>query len=171
MNNSFFTSIGLGNIDIGILLLILMIIILILIILNIVNMSTIFKLKKKYNKFMQGKNAKSLENEIIGLFEDNKFIKNSVEKNKKDIRTLYKKFEFAFQKIGIIKYDAFNQMGGKLSFCLALLDENNNGFILNSVHSTEGCYSYTKEIKNGNCNISLGEEEKKALDMAMGTVE
>lgn len=62
-------------------------------------------------------------------------------------------------------------MGGKLSFCLALLDENNNGFILNSVHSTEGCYSYTKEIKNGNCNISLGEEEKKALDMAMGTVE
>lgn len=167
MNNSFFTDIGLGNVDIGILLLILAVIILILIILNIVNMCTIFKLKKKYKKFMQGKSAKSLENEIVGLFEDNKFIKSSIEKNKKDIRTLYHKFESAFQKIGIIKYDAFNQMGGKLSFCLALLDENNNGFILNSVHSTEGCYSYTKEIKNGSCNISLGEEEEKALNMAM----
>ena len=59
-------------------------------------------------------------------------------------------------------------MGGQLSFSLALLDENDNGFILNSVHSTEGCYSYTKEVKNGQCSISLGEEEKQALDMAMG---
>lgn len=168
MNNSFFTNLGLGNIDIGILLIILAVIILILLILNIINMCHISKLKKKYNKFMQGKNAKSLENEIIGLFEDNKFIKSSVEKNKSDIKTLYQKFESAFQKVGIVKYDAFNQMGGKLSFSLALLDENNNGFILNSVHSTEGCYSYTKEIKNGECKISLGEEEEEALKMAMG---
>lgn len=168
MNNSFFTDIGIGNIDIGIMLMILASAIIILLILNIVNLSAIHKLKKKYSKFMQGKNAKSLENEIVGLFEDNKFIKNSVEKNKKDIKTLYNKFESAFQKIGIIKYDAFNQMGGKLSFSIALLDENNNGFILNSVHSAEGCYTYTKEIKNGNCKISLGEEEEKALNIAMG---
>ena len=168
MNNSFFTYIGLENIDIGILLAILAGIILILLILNIVNICNIAKLKKKYKKFMLGKNAKSLENEIIGLFEDNKFIKNSVEKNKKDIRTLYHKFESSYQKMGIIKYDAFDQMGGKLSFSLALLDENNNGFILNSVHSAEGCYSYTKEIVNGSCNISLGKEEEKALNMAMG---
>ncbi len=168
MNNSFFTGIGIGNIDVGILLVILASIILILLILNIVNMSAIHKLKKKYSKFMQGKNAKSLENEIVGLFEDNKFIKNSVEKNKKDIRTLYSKFESSFQKVGIVKYDAFNQMGGNLSFSIALLDENNNGFILNSVHSVEGCYTYTKEVKNGSCKISLGEEEEKALNIAIG---
>lgn len=171
MNNSFFTSIGLGNIDFGIVALVLAVVVLILLILNIVNMCSINKLKKKYSKFMQGKNVKSLENEIIGLFDDNKFIKNAVEKNKKDIKTLYHKFESTFQKIGIIKYDAFNQMGGKLSFCLALLDENNNGFILNSVHSTEGCYSYTKSIENGECKISLGEEESKALNMAMGITQ
>lgn len=168
MNNYFFTSIGLGSIDFGILVLVLAVIILILLILNIVNMCSISKLKKKYNKFMQGKNAKSLESEIVALFDDNKFIKNAVDKNKKDISTLYHKLESTFQKVGIIKYDAFNQMGGKLSFCLALLDENNNGFILNSVHSTEGCYSYTKVIENGECKISLGEEESNALNMAMG---
>ena len=168
MNNYFFTSIGFGSIDFGILILVLAVIILILLILNIVNMCFISKLKRKYNKFMQGKNAKSLESEIIALFDDNKFIKSAVDKNKKDISTLYHKLESTFQKIGIIKYDAFNQMGGKLSFCLALLDENNNGFILNSVHSTEGCYSYTKEIENGECKISLGEEESNALNMAMG---
>ena len=171
MNNSFLTSIGLENIDVGILLIIMSVIFLILLVLNILNMCSISKLKKTYKKFMQGKNAKSLEKEIMGLFEDNKFMKSSIESNKKDIRILYKKFETTFQKIGIIKYDAFNQMGGKLSFCLALLDENNDGFILNSVHSTEGCYSYTKEIENGTCKISLGDEEQKALNIAMGVAE
>ena len=76
--------------------------------------------------------------------------------------------ESAFQKIGLVKYNAFREMGGELSFSMVLLDEKDNGFILNSVHSTEGCYSYTKEVKNGKCNITLGEEEKQALDMAMG---
>lgn len=171
MNNSLLNYLGLGNIDIGIVLIVMAVIILILLVLTILNICSIVKLKKRYNNFMLGKNAKSLEKEIIALFEDNKFIKASSEKNKKDIRTLYKNMESAFQKIGIIKYDAFNQMGGKLSFSLALLDENNNGFILNSVHSTEGCYSYTKQIENGQSNISLGEEEKQALDMAMGITE
>ena len=162
MNNYFFKSIGLENIDIGIL-----IVALVVIILNIVNIRSISKLKKKYDKFMLGKNAESLENEITDLFEDNKFIKNSIEKNKKDIHALYRKFESSLQKVGIIKYDAFDQIGGKLSFCMALLDENNNGFILNSVYGAEGCYTYTKEIKNGNCETSLGQEEEKALSIAM----
>lgn len=70
--------------------------------------------------------------------------------------------------MGIVKYDAFSQMGGQLSFCIALLDENDNGFIINSVHSTEGCYTYTKEIKNGECKITLGTEEAEAMAIAMG---
>lgn len=168
MNSELLNYIGLGSLDIGYIFIgmaVLIIILMILIIIQIVNTS---KLKKKYMKFMQGKDAKSLEKDIIGLYEDNKFIKAAAEKNKKDIRELYKNLESAFQKVGIVKYDAFQQMGGQLSFSLALLDENDNGFILNSVHSTDGCYSYTKEIKNGHCSITLGEEEKEALDMAMG---
>ena len=54
-------------------------------------------------------------------------------------------------------------------FCtsIAKLDENNNGFILNSVHSTEGCYSYTKEINAGVSSLTLGKEEEEALRIAM----
>lgn len=171
MNNSFLNNIGIGNLDIGIVLLVLIIVIIALLVISIVNICSISKMKKKYKSFMKGKSAKSLEDEIVGLFEDNKFIKSSIEKNKKDIRTLYKNMESTFQKMGVVKYDAFNQMGGKLSFCLALLDENNNGFIINSVHSTEGCYSYTKAVKLGESDIPLGKEEKEALDMAMGITE
>lgn len=168
MNSNILQSIGLGNLDIAYLFLILLVFIIVLFIIIILQMKKLNQLQKRINKFMTGKDAKSLEKDIVGLYEDNKFLKINVDKNKKDIRTLYKNMEHAFQKIGLIKYDAFQQMGGKLSFSLALLDENNNGFILNSVHSTEGCYTYTKEIKNGECAISLGEEEQQALDMAIG---
>lgn len=168
MNSNILQSIGLGNLDIAYLFLILLVFIVVLFIIIILQMKKLNRLQKRINKFMTGKDAKSLEKDIVGLYEDNKFLKINVDKNKKDIRTLYKNMEHAFQKIGLIKYDAFQQMGGKLSFSLALLDENNNGFILNSVHSTEGCYTYTKEIKNGECAISLGKEEQQALDMAIG---
>ncbi|MED9904502.1 MAG: DUF4446 family protein [Lachnospiraceae bacterium] len=163
-----FQSMGLDDIDIGYLFIGIAVFILLLLILLIVQIRKTNQLKARMDKFMLGKDAKSLEKDIIALYEDNKFLKINTDKNKKDIRTLYKNMESAFQKIGIVKYDAFRQMGGQLSFSLALLDEENNGFILNSVHSTEGCYTYTKEIKNGECDISLGEEEKKALLIAMG---
>ena len=149
-------------------MIILVVLILVLIVLLAVQISKTSKLKKRLDKFVLGKDGASLEQDIAGLYDDNKFLKTSADKNKKDIRTLYKRMENAYQKMGIVKYDAFNQMGGQLSFSLALLDENNNGFIINSVHSTEGCYSYTKEIKNGESSISLGKEEEEALATAIG---
>ena len=167
MNYNLLEMIGLSGFDLTYLFIVSYALILILIIMVIVQAVKLSKLSKKYKKFMSGKNAKSLEKDIIGLYEDNRFIKASTEKNKSDIRLLYKRLASTFQKVGIVKYDAFNQMCGQLSFSLALLDENNSGFILNCVHSTEGCYSYTKEIRNGSCDISLGEEEREALNIAM----
>ena len=168
MNSDFLTMIGLGGIDIGYILVGIAAVLLIILIMLIVLTVKYTKVKKRYDKFMRGKNAASLEDDMNGVFEDMKLLKNNVDKNRKDIRALYKNMGKTFQKLGIVKDDAFKQMGGQLSFSLALLDENDNGFILNSVHSSEGCYSYTKEVRNGTCSISLGEEEQQALDMAMG---
>ena len=167
MNSNFLNMIGLGSVDIGYLLLTLLIINVILLILIILAFLKINKFTKKYKKFMQGKNASSLEKDIMSLYEDNTFIKANVEKNKKDIAELFEKHKTTFQKMGLVKYDAFKEMGGKLSFTLALLDENNNGVLLNSVHSSDGCYSYTKRIKNGDSAITLSNEEKVAVERAM----
>lgn len=167
MNYNLLNDMGFENLDLTYLFIGAFAAIALLLIIVIVLSVSLGRLSKRYKKFMGGKNAKSLEKDIMGLYEDNRLIKASMDKNRKDIENLYRKLEGTFQKIGIVKYDAFDQMGGKLSFSLALLDENDNGFILNSVHSAEGCYSYTKEIKNGLCDISLGDEEKKALDIAM----
>ena len=167
MSSDLLNRIGLGNFDIAYILIALLVLIIILFIICIVSLVKQNKLKKRYEAFMLGKNAESMEKEITDLFSDINYLKDAVDKNAKEVRHIYKRLETTYQKLGIVKYDAFKQMGGRLSFSLALLDENNNGFILNSVHSSDGCYSYTKEIKNGGCEISLGEEEEQALKIAM----
>ncbi len=168
MNSSIFSAIGLGTLDPAIIFIVLLVLIIILFVLLIVQGNKFKKLERKYSKFMKGKEANSLEDEIIELFEDNRLIREESEKNRKDIVRINTKLINSFQKIGLQKYDAFNQMGGELSFALCLLDENDNGFLLNSVHSTDGLnYSYAKEISAGVADVDLSAEEKKALDMAV----
>ena len=168
MSSQLLESIGLGGLDIAYVLIALIVLIIVLFVLVIIQFNKMSKLQKKYAKFMKGKEAKSLEKEIEGLYEDNDFIKEESEKNRKEIKDIQKRMEYCYQKLGIVKHDAFSQMGGQLSFCLALLNEKDDGFILNSVQSSEGCYTYTKEVKKGECAITLGEEEKQALDKAIG---
>lgn len=166
--SSIMEILGFSSLDIGYFILILGIIVLILLVLVIFLMVKSSKMKKRLDWLTAGAEGASLEEHILTLFEDNRFLKANAEKNKKEIRLLSKRLESAYQKVGLVKYDAFRQMGGQLSFSLCILDDNNNGFIINSVHSTEGCYTYTKEIKMGESDIDLGEEEQEALSIALG---
>lgn len=167
MSSDLLNSIGLGNLDIAYIFIGMLAFLFIIFILLIVQICKLSKLKKRYNQFMLGSDAKSLETEITQLFKDINVLKETSQENKNEIKNLYMKHRKAYQKMGIVNYDAFSQMGGKLSFCLVLLDEDDNGFVMNSVHSSDGCYSYTKLIENGVCKIDMGEEEQKALAIAL----
>ena len=159
---------GLGNADTGwffIVVTLLLAILLIVIIVLIVKMND---MKRRYQKFMQGSKAVSLEGEIQHLISDVDKLKRESRAYSNDIDLLFKKHEGALQKMGLVKYDAFKEMGGNMSFCLVLLDENDNGFVINSVHSSNGCYSYSKRIRNGKCDIDLSAEEQEALSRAIG---
>ena len=138
----------------------------IMLIIMIINMVQIFKLKKRYKIFMSGKNARNLEKTLIERLEQVDELLDANAANEKNIKILFNKMRFTFQKVGLVKYDAFNEMGGKLSFSLALLNEKNDGFVMNAVHSREGCYTYVKEIIDGNSIIVLSPEEQEALNMA-----
>ena len=144
----------------------LAVVVFILLILYIVNIIQLAQLKKRYKIFMSGKNARNLEKTLIERLDqvDELIEANTV--NEKNIKQLFANMKFTFQKVGLVKYDAFNEMGGKLSFSLALLNETDNGFVMNAVHSREGCYTYVKEIIDGNAVIVLSEEEKAAVEMA-----
>lgn len=143
-------------------------IVLILIILMIVFIVQMNTLKKRYKIFMNGKNAKSLEDTLIYRLEQVDELIEANASNERNIDMIFKNMQGCFQKLGLIKYDALNEMGGKLSFSLCLLNENNDGYILNAMHTREGCYTYVKEIINGNSIIQLAEEEQKALSQALG---
>ena len=139
---------------------------LILLILYIVNVVQMAQLKKRYKIFMSGKNARNLEKTLIERLDQVDELIEANTANERNIKTLFANMKFTFQKVGLVKYDAFNEMGGKLSFSLALLNETDNGFVMNAVHSREGCYTYVKEIIDGNSVIILSEEEKEAVEMA-----
>ena len=167
MNSNIFNMMGIGGLDPAIIFIILLVLIVVLLIVILSQGSKIKKLTRKYERFMSGKNARSMEGEIMELFSDIRYLKEAQLKDSSDIRALRSNLTYAFQKQGIVKYDAFSQMGGKLSFSLALLDENNDGVLLDSVQSSSGCYSYTKEIRAGKCNIDLSPEEAEAVKIAV----
>lgn len=126
------------------------------------------KLKKKYMKFMTGATGSNLEEVVLSRFGDIDSLKDEAKEMKGEMSKVKDNLLLTFQKIGVIKYDAFKEMGGKLSFVLVLLDKNDNGIILNSVHSSrEGCYTYLKEIIKGESFLELSEDEKKALNQAI----
>lgn len=133
----------------------------------IVNSVKIKKLRVKYETFMSGENGKNLEQVILKRFKEIDDLKNENITKTKQIEEINEALRLTYCKTGMVKYDAFNEMGGKLSFALALLDNRNNGFLINAMHSREGCYTYVKEIINGESYINLGEEEKKALTKAV----
>ena len=162
---------GLFEIDTLYIVLGLILVIIVLLILLIVSMRKIKKTNMRLSEFMKGKNAESLEDLVTSKFKEIEDLKVSNKVHAKRLKNLEEAMLKVYSKTGIIKYDAFNEMGGKLSFALALLDNTNNGFIINAIHSHEGCYTYIKEIVNGESYITLGEEEKKALANAINQDE
>ena len=146
----------------------LAVLVLIMIILLIVFITQMSKLKKRYKIFMVGEDARSLEDTLIYRLEQVDELIEENAANERNIDAIFKNMQGCFQKFGLVKYDAFNEMGGKLSFSLCMLNENNTGYIINAMHSREGCYTYVKEIIDGNSIIQLAEEEEQALQQALG---
>lgn len=141
------------------------IILLIVVIICLVQMR---KLYRRYDYFMRGKDTETLEDIIMEQMEDIAQLKSEDRSNKDSLRNTNKNYRSAFQKFGLVKYNAFKGMGGNLSFVMAMLDYTNTGFVLNSVHSREGCYVYIKEVERGETDVLLGSEEKDALEQALG---
>lgn len=143
-------------------------VVIVLLVLNIILMVKQNKLKKKYLKFMDGADGKSLEQVIVERFQEVDQLKIDFNNVNSHIVKIDETLASTFQKVGIVKYDAFREMGGKLSFAIAMLNASNDGFILNSMHSSrEGCYTYIKEVIKGEAFVVLAEEEKLALEEAI----
>ena len=154
---------------------ILFIIIIILIALSIVSIvfATISygkydDLKKRYEIFMTGRDAETLEEYFIDLQKDIDHLVEDNNKNKESIRKLNRITKRSFQKLGFYRYDAFEEKSGKRSFALAMLDFTNSGFVVTCQSLGDGTIIFIKDVEVGTTTTKLGPEEEKALQIALG---
>lgn len=126
------------------------------------------KLNKKYKKFIQKLgNGKNLEEDLVTYMDR----VDKVEKQNMDILNQIKNLENdvtkCIQKVGMVRYNAFKDTGSDLSFALALLDENNDGVVLNGIYSREMSNIYAKPVEKGKSTYTLSEEEAQAIEKAV----
>ena len=140
---------------------------LITIILLIITLCKLKKLNRRIDTLTRGKDAETMEDSILNFFEKVEALEDAENKMHRDIREIKENLKITYQKIGLVKYDAFREMSGALSYSLALLDKENNGILISSMYSREGCYTYAKDIVKGECKINLSDEEAEALKQAV----
>lgn len=157
------------GIDIGIIVLILLILVVFLLFMAVVQIVRLHRLNLKYKVFMKGSSGRSLQKEFEHRFKQLEEMEEKLGNHQLDINAIKAIQNKTLHKYGIVTYDAFDDMGGKLSFALAMLDKDNTGFILNAIHSRENCFLYIKEILNGESFIILSKEEIEALRRAVNS--
>lgn len=157
-------------VDPGIVLILCVILTIISTVTAVICAARYLKVYRRYDRFMRGKDAETLEGVIRNLLEDSRDLQEDNQAIHSQMEQAVSAVRESFQKFGIVKYNAFKGMGGNLSFAIAILDNNNTGFVLNSVHSRDGCYLYLKDVQEGKTEVLLGEEEREALEQALGYI-
>lgn len=140
--------------------------ILTLFIMNFTNRSKIKKLKSRYSKFMNGLSDRNLEelvdyniakvNEVIGKSKEMENHINYLERNVTQ----------CVQKVGVVRYNAFENVGSDLSFSTALLDANDDGFVVSGIYARDSSSTYVKPVTGGKSRYVLSAEEIQAIDQA-----
>lgn len=164
LNSEIFDAIG---IDPAIIIVILTVLVLVLLITVLVLIVKVNHLMKRYNLFMRGKDCETMEDNIVEIYRKLQIMQNKDLANKDIMKMLNRNMVNAIQKTGLVKYNAFEGMGGQSSFALTLLNMENTGYILNAMHSRNSCYIYIKEVRNGEPEVPLSQEEKMSLDQAV----
>ena len=167
-----FESLG---IDSGIIIIILLILTVYLLIRNVNSNMRLSRLERRYKVFMKGSDAQYLEKVFVRKFAQIDRLYEAKDQHDHELLFIKKNLDKMFSKYGVEKYDAFDDVGGKLSFALALLDKDNTGLILNAVHSRDNCFLYLKEIVKGESYVMLSQEEvealRKAVNFGLGDIE
>ena len=130
-------------------------------------MMEVRRLKNKFERFMRP-NSKShnLELQLKEYLDEVRDIKEKNNGMFEDIEDIKRVLKTGIQKIGIVKYNTFEEIGGELSYAIALLDQNDSGIVLNSLYYRDGCYTYAKQIIASDCLTPLSEEEREAINAA-----
>ncbi len=125
------------------------------------------KVEKRYEGFISKFDEKENIEESLKTYLE--MVKNVNEENKiikANIKAVERQVDTCVQNIGMVRYNAFDDVGSELSFAIALLDNENNGFVINSIYGRSSSNVYAKTIENGTSKYTLSDEEIKAVNLA-----
>lgn len=140
---------------------------LVLFVLFLINLFRLNKSIRNYNQLVNGISDIDIEELLMKINRDVDDMNRDINLMEQDISNIRTKLAFAIQKVGFIRYNAFDDMGSQLSFSIALLDAFKNGFVITSIYGRENVVSYGKSIKDGTSSIPLSAEEMIAIDRAI----
>lgn len=115
-----------------------------------------------FNFFKRKKRIENLKEILVEI----ETLKKELEKTLKEIEILKKENVSYIQKVGIVRFNPFKEVGGNQSFSVAILDGKDNGVVITSLYTREGNRIFGKPVKNGKSEYLLLDEEKQAIHLA-----
>lgn len=145
----------------------LSVIVFILFIMLLIMFKSLNRLETRYRKLTRGSNNKNLEEIIVGYLDNIDEIKSLAENIRSENKELENKVKGCIQKVSMLRYKAFEDVGSDLSFSIALLDSNNDGVMLTGIYGRNDSTVYAKPIDKGISRYDLSDEEQEVLDNAI----
>lgn len=142
---------------------------LVLIAINAFLIRNSYKVNKKIDRLLEGGKIKDFKDIFLAQRDRNDNLEGEIKEAFLKIKILENTCETTIQKISVVRFNPFNDMGGDQSFAIALLDNKDNGFIISSLFMSDGNRVYTKEIKQGKAERVLLKEEAEALEKAINS--
>lgn len=156
----------LGNNYINVILLILFFFIIVIFIrISKIN-RRILLLKKKYDLMFSNFNVENIENLLVEAVKKQEFLDNKNEKVDIRLNGIESNLKNCFQKYGVVRFNAFDNVGSDQSFSVAMLNETDDGIVISGLFSRDSSCTFAKPIVSGNSKYPLSAEEIKAVDMA-----
>jgi hypothetical protein len=140
----------------------------ILVIINAFLLWYFYQTNQKIDKLLEKGKIKDFKDIFLSQKEKNSDLEEKIEEAFLKIKNLEDISEKTIQKTGIVRFNPFNELGGNQSFAIALLDDRNNGFVISSLFVKEGNRVYAKAVKDGKSEHLLSDEEKEAINRAIG---
>ena len=125
------------------------------------------KMNRAIDALLEKGKIKDLREVLFSQIEKTKDMEASIGQALERIKSLEDISKVAFQKIGVVRFNPFNEMGGNQSFVIALLDKENSGFVISSLFIKEGNRMYAKSVVKGKSDYTLSAEEKEAIARAI----
>lgn len=123
----------------------------------------ISNLKDRYESMMTDKDGQSFESMVLARLDDIQNAKDDIENLDKRCNVLKDQLGKCVQKVGVVRFNAFDDTGSDLSFAIALLDEKNDGVVISSIYGRSEARCYAKPINNSDSSYVLSDEEKQAI--------